>query len=169
MPPRAAWNQGAGRSSPMAPSPLSIKPPQEMADTSTPPPPQPVSSVGNSYYEDVDPRFTEQASRPMPGPLPDEQVHYDDPHSAPGARSPAISERSGFTSVSQRSVNPRWNPHMAQGYGHQMPPRRPTGRNEVNVLNSNPDFQLPSSRGGGNRPPGTERGAMIPGSSYPGI
>lgn len=79
---------------------------------------------------------------------------YDDLHQNAGSRSPSESERSNFTSVSQRGINPRW-----PGNAPQMPPmggqgamrggpggygggqRRPQ-RNEV-LLESNPDFQLP--------------------------
>lgn len=98
----------------------------------------------------------------------------DDPHLAPGARSPAVSERSAFTSVSQRGVNPRWNPGPGQGYGQHMPtPRRPINRNEVNILNSNPDFNLPGRRGGSASPArgSATRGSMsmVPGSAYPGV
>ncbi|KAI0172735.1 pali-domain-containing protein [Hypoxylon sp. FL1284] len=159
VPPRQAWNQGPGRSSPGVPSPLHVptRPPQRNAGTPPPPQQQSAADAGN-YYEDVDPRFTEPSSRPQqPGPS------YED--LPPQPRSPAISEQSSFTSISQRGVNPRWNPPPGQGYNQPMPPRKPVGRNEVNVLNSNPDFQLPSSRGGA----GPMRGGMIPGSAYPGI
>lgn len=79
---------------------------------------------------------------------------YEDLHQNAGSRSPSESERSNFTSVSQRGINPRW-----PGNAPQMPPlggqgairggpggygggqRRPK-RNEV-LLESNPDFQLP--------------------------
>ncbi|KAI1379186.1 pali-domain-containing protein [Hypoxylon crocopeplum] len=168
VPPRQVWNQGPGRSSPGVPSPLHIPSrPQELSNGTPPPPPPPQQSTttvntGN-YYEDVDPRFTEPASRPQQS-AQELSTGYDDV--PPQPRSPAISEQSGFTSVSQRGINPRWNPPPNQGYNPQMPPRKPVGRNEVNVLNSNPDFQLPSTRGG----PGAGRGGgLIPGSSYPGI
>lgn len=85
---------------------------------------------------------------------PDGANSYEDLHLNAGSRSPSESERSNFTSVSQRGVNPRW-----PGNAPQMPPmggqgalrggpggyggaqRRPQ-RNEV-LLESNPDFQLP--------------------------
>ncbi|KAI1079671.1 pali-domain-containing protein [Whalleya microplaca] len=175
VPPRQAWNQGAGRSSPVVPSPLQIGPRQPEATSETPPPQQvptpvpgpaaaSVPDTGN-YYEDIDPRFAEPESRPQQAVI-DGPISYDDV--PPGARSPAISERSNFTSVSQRGVNPRWNPPPGQGYNsQQMPQRRPVGVNEVNVLNSNPDFQLPTTRGGPS-PPRGPRG-MTPNSAYPGF
>jgi hypothetical protein len=161
VPPRQIWNQGSGRNSPTVPSPLNI--PSRAAELpSSTPPPQRQADVDNNYYEDVDPRFAESSAlRPTqrgPGPVPG-PAGYEDPHQA-GARSPTISERSAFTSVSQRGVNPRWAPPPGPI------PRRPVNRNEVNVLNSNPDFQLPNTRGGASPPRG---GAMIPGSAYPGI
>ncbi|RDA96169.1 hypothetical protein CP533_1653 [Ophiocordyceps camponoti-saundersi (nom. inval.)] len=84
-------------------------------------------------------------------------------------RSPADSERSGMTSISQRGVNPRWR-------GRAAPPRRPSNAGMVpqglapqkplrrpDVLLDNPDFAL----GGGNG--GARRGGlgMTPGSAYP--
>ncbi|KAI5860746.1 SUR7/PalI family-domain-containing protein [Durotheca rogersii] len=167
VPPRQVWNQGPGRASPSTvPSPLHIPARPQELDNRTPPPhppapPQPAPVERGNYYEDVDPRFTEPASRSLQV-VPDGPIGYDE--IPPGARSPAISEQSGFTSVSQRGINPRWNPPPHAGY-EPMPRRKPVGRNEVNILNSNPDFQLPSTRGASN----SRRGGMIPGSAYPGI
>ncbi|KAI0008630.1 pali-domain-containing protein [Xylariaceae sp. FL0662B] len=172
VPPRQAWNQGPGRSSPLVPSPLqigsqqrdpgSVTPPPQPAPAPSPPP-APAADAGN-YYEDIDPRFAETEPRPQQAVV-DGATGYDDVR--PGARSPAISERSNFTSVSQRGINPRWNPPPGQGYSQQMPQRRPVGVNEVNVLNSNPDFQLPPNRGG----PSPSRGprGMAPNNAYPGF
>jgi hypothetical protein len=143
--------------------------PQEALGGSRIPPP--VTSNGGNYYEDVDPRFAEPSPRTQLTTQEGQMVVNDDPHLAPGARSPAISERSGFTSVSQRGVNPHWNPPPGQGYSQQMPPRRPVNRNDVNILNSNPDFNLPARRGGSVSPArGSVVGGrgMVPGSAYPG-
>lgn len=94
---------------------------------------------------------------------------YDDGEPMPRTRSPAESDRSGFTSISQRSVNPRWR-------GKAQPPRRPSNASLVprglvpqkplrrpDVLLDNPDFSL--GGGGG----GARRGGMglTPGSAYP--
>ncbi|KAH6651782.1 hypothetical protein BKA67DRAFT_337964 [Truncatella angustata] len=162
VPPRQAWAQGPGRNSPRMPSPLHVQPRNADGPSGTAPS-QPVTAASD-YYEDVDPRFAEpsvpRTLQPGPGPDP---ATFEDPHYA-GARSPAISERSTFTSVSQRGVNPRWNPPPGPpgAFGAQIP-RRPVNRNEVNVLYSNPDFQMPSSRG--NNVPG--RGRMD--GAYPGL
>lgn len=52
MPPRAGWNQAAGRNSPSVPSPLAIgRNPQAQAQGRS----SPDNGVG--YYEDVDPRY----------------------------------------------------------------------------------------------------------------
>ena len=147
-----------------------------------------VNSGGSDiYYEDVDPRFA--PPEPMPPPHPQPQVmpriltpggrNYDDPHAPipqqanvvgnngnnsyedlPGARSPAESETSNFTSVSQRGVNPNWRP----GYGPDNfnslgPGQRPAARQQQMrrdvLLAGNPDFELPGMgagrRGGGSR------------------
>jgi hypothetical protein len=144
---------------------------------------------GDNYYEDVDPQFAEPrviAASPSPPALApgydpnngaqpnlrslqpvgglDGKSSYEDLQS--GSRSPAGSDRSNFTSVSQRGVNPRWN----GGPGYAPMPRRPVPQQQDILLNTNPDFQLPGSRGGrgggrGGRGPSP---ALVPGSAYPG-
>lgn len=170
VPPRQAWGDG-GRSSPLNPSaqgaqPVELPSPAQTAHKRT--------ASGDNYYEDVAPQFAEQPSahpslmpaalapggysnggssggssgnlRVNPGGL-DGNNSYEDVQS--GSRSPAESDRSNFTSVSQRGVNPRWN--GGQNYA-PMPSRRSVGppqpRREDILLNSNPDFQLPGGRGG---------------------
>ncbi|KAI8675133.1 hypothetical protein NCS57_00413400 [Fusarium keratoplasticum] len=170
-PPRAAWNQGDGRSSPRAPSPLVTGPSAaELPGRNTPPVTQQAMTGGNSnYYEDVDPRF---ASNTPPGtssnnlqPPPIEPIYEDIHANNPGARSPAESERSNFTSISQRGINPRWNPNPnpppPMPY-QQVPQRRPVNQQQQrqDMILDNPDFQLPNARSG--RGPG-----MVPGSAYP--
>jgi hypothetical protein len=181
IPPRQAWQGGEGRSAPLArPAELPGKIGHRRANS------------GDNYYEDVDPQFAEPritAPPPVPAPLApdygakdssasnlrplqpvgglDGNSSYEDLQS--GARSPAESDRSNFTSVSQRGVNPRWN--GAPGHA-PMPNRRPVPQQQDILLNSNPDFQLPGGRGGrGNGRGGGGRGpspaAMIPGSAYP--
>ncbi|KAF4902138.1 pH-response regulator protein palI/prr-5 [Colletotrichum fructicola] len=165
VPPRAAWNQNQPPS--RNASPLSRA---EMPGRSSPA--QPTAS---DYYEDVDPRFAD-APAPAPaagraGPPPALQVPlsvpnmYDlDTHEGAGARSPgAESDRSNFTSISQRGINPRWNPPAPYGQG---PPRRPPQqRRQDMLLNNNPDFELPGKRLG---PPSRPGGpGMISGSAYP--
>lgn len=152
-----------------------------------PPRRQRVNSGGSDvYYEDVDPRFapdpepvpsmppssgapTTHAPVPAlltaPGqqqPYPPEAVNDIPPtHSyedLPGARSPAESETSNFTSVSQRGVNPNWRP----GNGGEFSSLGPARRRDLQMkrdmlLAGNPDFELPGmtapgrtrTRGGG--------------------
>ena len=88
----------------------------------------------DNYYEDIDPRFaspsppsvqvmTQQSSGPVPTALmpgtqhiPVEQsAELVDPSSSyedlpDGQRSPAASDQSNMTSISQRGVNPNWQP-----------------------------------------------------------
>ncbi|KAK4971964.1 hypothetical protein LTR28_012660 [Elasticomyces elasticus] len=70
---------------------------------------------------------------------------------AEGARSPAGSDASHFTSVSQRGVNPNWRPGGPPGsYGGPpafSAPPQPRRRDDV-ILNANPDFSLPGARAG---------------------
>ncbi|KAH6705506.1 hypothetical protein VD0002_g6677 [Verticillium dahliae] len=174
MPPRQAWAQGQGRNSPNVPSPLGGSQPAELVGRTSP---QQAAAQTNNYYEDIDPRFASStppaaAAQPppmQPNPPPSDTYDYP-PRQERGARarSPgAESDRSNFTSISQRSVNPRWNPPPPMpGYGGQpMPRRAPQPRQQDVLLNNNPDFQLPGARGANtNRGPGA---GMIPGSAYP--
>ncbi|RGP62120.1 hypothetical protein FLONG3_10326 [Fusarium longipes] len=163
--PRAAWSQGDGRNSPKAPSPLAVSHPP---GRNTPPITQQPAAVGNSnYYEDVDPRFATEA--PLANnnlqPPPIEPIYEDIHANNAGARSPAESEHSTFTSISQRGINPRWNPGPPPPLPYQQGPphRRPVHQQQQqrqDMLLDTPDFQLPNSRSG--RGPG-----MVPGSAYP--
>lgn len=70
VPPRQAWNQGTGRSSPRMPSPLNAPArTAEFHNRGSPGPQQPLQA--GEYYEDVDPRFAEPSAtqRPTPPPL----------------------------------------------------------------------------------------------------
>ncbi|KAK0613150.1 SUR7/PalI family-domain-containing protein [Bombardia bombarda] len=176
VPPRQAWNQGPVRNSPGVPSPVYA--PGRTTDmpvsrrSPAPPRQQPApSGGGDGYYEDVDPRFDDvpilRRLTPPPTPLPSTDSYEDIPQ---GARSPAESERSSFTSISQRGINPRWNqappPAMLGGYGGNVRGRRPVNNNQQAdmLFNSNPYFQLPS-RGS---PPRKKGGsAMVSESAYP--
>ncbi|KAF3051686.1 regulator of ime2 [Didymella keratinophila] len=100
----------------------------------------------SDYYEDVDPKFAEPA-RPNPPAMPTSLMpggYNSNPNllAAPerppqlvdpnlprtssyedlpdGSRSPAASEASHFTSVSQRPVNPAWRPEMGAAAGLKM-------------------------------------------------
>lgn len=157
------------------PSPLNV-PGRAAAELRASPGPQQQQTVppqAGEYYEDVDPRFAEPSAAKRPNPPPPIQTANSYEDIPQGERSPAESERSTFTSISQRGVNPRWNPPpppppLGQGggggYGPNLIPRRPAppNRNDM-LLNSNPDFELPASR---TPKPRTGNG-MIPGSAYP--
>lgn len=176
----------------------------------------------SDYYEDVDPKFAEPARPnppPMPSSLmpggmpgaynsnpnllnaPERPPQLSDPNLPrtssyddlpDGSRSPAASEASHFTSVSQRPVNPAWRPEMGAAAGNFGPyngrgggrPMRP----EDVILDANaanPDFAIPGvgmgrgrgrggfrgGRGRGIQPPATmmgpQNGLQAPGR-YPG-
>ena len=176
MPPRQAWGD-QGRSSPLN----QASRPVELPSGNNPPHRR---TSSDHYYEDVDPRFAEPLPQTVaPGygnnnsgnsltvqPIRglDGQSSYEDLQS--GARSPAESERSTFTSVSQRGVNPRWNGAPGGAGPGFMPNRRPVNPPQQQrdmLLNSNPDFQLPGGRGGPRGGRGGP-GGMIPNSAYPG-
>jgi hypothetical protein len=156
------------------PSPLNV-PGRAAAQGATPgaatrssPPAADAGNAAGAYYEDIDPRFaatSDQAVQRGPPPIQTTASYEDIPQ---GARSPAESERSNFTSISQRGVNPRWNPpppSLMPGYTGQPPPRRPT-RDDA-VLTSNPDFAVPRGRGANSPARGGAQPGMIPGSAYP--
>ncbi|KAK3336897.1 SUR7/PalI family-domain-containing protein [Cercophora scortea] len=157
VPPRQAWDQAPAIGPPTSPSPLSAA---GRVPSRGSPGPAPAPSAGG-YYEDVDPRFAEPSPAQRaeaPAILPSNS-YEDIPRGA--ARSPAESDRSTFTSISMRGVNPRWNPNNPApgnfGGGNPMPgnygggnvvPRRPVQQQRPppppDVLGSNPDFQLPA-------------------------
>lgn len=165
VPPRQGW-AGAGAS-----SLNSAAHPAELAPKSRSPAGNKRVS-GDNYYEDVDPRFAEAppaATPPHDGnkaniaPLA-LGVMDDDIHAQGGSRSP--SERSEFTSVSQRGVNPNWN----AGYGPPMPRRglNPPPPQRTDVLNSNPDFEVPGGARRGKSPGQLTGAGMVPNSAYDG-
>ena len=92
---------------------------------------------------------------------------------ADGARSPAGSDASHFTSVSQRGVNPNWRPPPGMGYsGPGSGPQQRGPRKDEVILGANPDFSLPGMRAGrgGMRGGGAMRSAsgLTPAGRYPG-
>jgi len=84
-----------------------------------------------------------------------------------GARSPAVSGDSDYTSISQRGINPAWRPPPQQGPGPNRGP--PPLQQRDMLLGSNPDFELPGMAGRGGRMGGAGRGGRgaMPGP-YPG-
>ena len=145
----------------------------------------------SEYYEDVDPKFAEpvQSAMPnslMPGNNPNNlrappPLNMSDPNLPrtssyddlpEGCRSPASSDVSHFTSISQRPVNPAWRPEVGSAAG-QFPPygggrgRAPMRPEDV-ILEANmanPDFALPGmgrGRGRGRGGRGGRGGAMAP-------
>lgn len=72
----------------------------------------------------------------------------------PGARSPVESEVSNFTSVSQRPMNPNWQPGHGGEFNSFGPGQvRQQQRRQDMLFSNNPDFELPGmgpprSRGG---------------------
>ncbi|KAI5845563.1 SUR7/PalI family-domain-containing protein [Tricharina praecox] len=141
--------------------------------------------VSDSYYEDVAPQFDTSfqddrriPTPPLPAvphqlsPVVPNAVSYDPPTGAPwnphpppipdneddGPRSPTMSTASGFTSISQRGINPRWQEEQSK-----LAPGRPQGglgRHSVG-LQGNPDFELPVPRGRAGR--GGRAGMLGPG------
>ncbi|KAI4143834.1 MAG: hypothetical protein L6R39_004428 [Caloplaca ligustica] len=89
-----------------------------------------------------------------------------------GSRSPAVSDGSNYTSISQRGINPAWQPppqdRVAMGMGG-VPNRKPIGEQRDVLLATNPDFELPiqgsrpGTAGGGGRPRAASRGQRQPG------
>ncbi|KAI9821481.1 MAG: regulator of ime2 [Thelocarpon impressellum] len=146
---------------------------------------------GEMYYEDVDPRFaqtdshvlSEMPSTVSPSLPPVGHARSGGQHLHPimtrgsyedlpdGARSPAASDTSHYTSVSQRGVNPNW-----PGQAGDISSRRPAPQQQQRdmLFAGNNDFELPGAgraRGGGR---GGRMPALMPaplaaaGGRYPG-
>ncbi|KAK1255979.1 hypothetical protein MKX07_008238 [Trichoderma sp. CBMAI-0711] len=142
-PSRAQWNQEAGRNSPRVPVANSPRgPTPNMSGMAAP---VVDANRKGDYYEDVDPRFDQTVYTPPrrqtpPPPLQLNAVDYEDIRGpASGTRSPAESEHSNFTSISQRGINPQWSPQPP------VPQRRPVQQRHDMILD-NPDFKLPGGR-----------------------
>jgi hypothetical protein len=186
-------------------SPIQDSPVELPAQASTVGAPNGTGSA-TGYYEDVDPRFAEPIPPNPPPPqnqLPASLMpggyanNTSTPHLAPpldpltasnpslggsyeslpdGSRSPAASEASHFTSVSQRGVNPNWRPPPPGMGGPPLPGqyapygRRPVRQEDV-ILEANaanPDFAIPGAGvGRGNRGGRGARGAG--GARAPGL
>ena len=146
----------------------------------------------DNYYEDVDPRFSgdlevdtrQQAPIPtvlVPGGQPvDDLAHHDpyytgnsQPQRQPLNPTPSYdsvndgpeSDNSNFTSISQRGVNPQWQPEgQGQGYGVGGVPNRNRPQQQRDfLLASNPDFEVPGGRGGRGQGRGGRGGLPIQG------
>lgn len=161
--PRTGWSNDAGRKSPRGQSPI-YNADGRPAPVSHRGPTSPLaggpSPAPGGYYEDVEPRYEASSMHPAHAGPPAEPV-YEDAHAMSGSRSPAGSERSNFTSVSQRGVNPRWNPQQ-----HPMPVghiARRAVQNRQDMILDNPDFQI----GRAGKPQHGNPGGMVPGSAYP--
>ena len=115
----------------------------------------------------------------MPGHYPS-TTNVDSGHLEPsssyesiqdGTRSPAASDNSNYTSISQRGINPAWRPPPGfQGPGMGgVPNRRPVQQQQQrDMLLTNPDFELPGGvrQGGRGRMPAPNMGTM-PSGRYP--
>lgn len=168
VPPRAEWGNNTvpaagGATTPQAELPadaiMASTAPLAHAETST----SSSRRKSGGYYEDVAPQFDpERLQDPAPinhppSLIPGSPVNHNQ-NSAwsppPPPMMPAAAEMdgqrssngSGFTSISQRGVNPRWQEENG-GRARDVPARGSPG------LTGNPDFEL-SGRGGGGRMPG---------------
>lgn len=104
------------------------------------------------YYEDEDPVYTSQNESAVGNPrLPSaltpgntgEQKSRANEVERPS--SPAASEVSHFTSISERPINPKWRPPP-------MPAQAVQQKRDV-LLENNPDFDLRAGMGAGGRMP----------------
>ena len=184
VPPRNNWATGGRGGTPPVP-------PINTANFTNSPVELPTAFSSNSptrvpkagYYEDVDPRFAEKNPAPpteipaslIPGYSGNLQIPGGNPQSGQprpsdvddGNRSPAASITSNFTSVSQRPVNPNWNPTGPAG-SQSVAPRRPTPQQQAqerDIIDSNPGFQISADRGTGR---GINLPGQIPGTGDPG-
>ncbi|KAL2807681.1 SUR7/PalI family-domain-containing protein [Aspergillus granulosus] len=143
VPPRANWGQQAYQSS--EPN-LPYQPKQQSQ------PHHVRSHSGSLYYEDEDPVYTSRNESAVGNPrVPSaltpgnsgEPKPKEDGEERPS--SPAASEVSHYTSISERPVNPKWRPPP-------MPAQAAQKRRDV-LLENNPDFDLRAGMGRGGRMP----------------
>lgn len=159
-----------------------------------------VNSGGSDYVEDVDPKFAEPAAPSAPpaeefhrsavpsllvpghnhndvSPVSSDAqldtgvprvASYEDLHQ--GARSPVESETSNFTSVSQRPMNPNWQPGHGGEFNSFGPnPRQHQQRRQDMLFSNNPDFEIPGvGPPRGNTMRGRGRGGYVMGPRQPG-
>lgn len=175
IPPRTIWEQ-ENRPAEAQPAQSPVELPAPASRQEPPPPSRSGSSkskrASDLYYEDVAPQFDTPHNRAHTPPLPSSSPHPTALTPGPsaafappptrtwsagpppipddlddGQRSP-VSTASGFTSISQRGTNPRWQEEqnrLAPGRSRVPPARKSVG------LAGNPDFELPI--------PGRGRGA----------
>ncbi|KAL1859163.1 hypothetical protein Plec18167_007456 [Paecilomyces lecythidis] len=163
VPPRTGWNDNGPRPAEPMPSDEPRLPRLSPVDEG-----RAMNRTGpgarpeNNYYEDIEPKF---AAPQLPGsndPVPSALVPGPPPIEIPisgsyedipeGARSPAASDISHFTSISERGINPRWRPPP--------PPNRMVQQRRQDILlGDNPDFNLRAGRGRGG---GIDRGGRMP-------
>ena len=182
VPARTNWTAN-GVGPPPSRSPHNSPPPQGLPISPSPVRPRKTSET---YYEDVDPRFSQDYGKNMPtilvpggGPRIGE---YDQLQHHPGIQPSAsyesiqdgpLSESSHFTSISERGVNPQWQTEQQQqrnqyGMGG-IPNRQPQGpalsHQRDFLLTGNPDFEIGGGRGNaanrGSRSGATPVGGMI--------
>ncbi|EGE02718.1 pH signal transduction protein PalI [Trichophyton equinum CBS 127.97] len=162
IPARSGWTKNEQPLSPIdargSPSPLGATNAQPRDMTRSPPRAAPHPT--NTYYEDVETRFT-NTSNPDPAfipsaltpgsiaPEPDQRTSVDAVH---GMRSP-VSDISHFTSISQRGINPKWQPPEWNN------PREKVQKQREALLVNNPDFQLSADVGRSNS---ARRGGRMP-------
>ncbi|KAK5084424.1 regulator of ime2 [Lithohypha guttulata] len=180
VPPRAAWSQSphAGPSSPSRRRRVNSGGSDYVEDVDprfAEPPPVPIISSQTLAQPPQQPYIPGAlvAGRNPNDPSPESSSSQILPHTQsyenlqPGARSPVESETSNFTSISQRPMNPNWQP----GHGGEFnqfapqPDRRHQQRKQDILFSNNPDFEIP----GMGPPRGTRpgyRGGRGGGSGY---
>lgn len=153
---------------PMAP-PQYRQPSHQQPDGTDTRPARYVPGVDHHVGTNFHPLQRQQFNSTPPRDLDNSSSVYDGGDTAVSrTRSPAQSETSNFTSVSQRGINPAWRPQAPPSMagsaygGSQASARNGRWKSEDTILAANPDFALPGmgmGRGGpGPRGRGRSRG-----------
>ena len=152
VPARAAW-QTQRHQTPPAELPSNTQPANESHQR----------KASESYYEDVDPRFSQEqqnvpnlgsSTSQMPMHAPPDQQHLYAPQNPRIPHNNSYNSHdsvgSHFTSISERGINPNWtDPNRGPAVNMATKP---------DVLQSNPDFQLPTAGRGRGGAAGGQRG-----------
>lgn len=138
---------------PVPATPPQFQQQQQQAAHMTPLPPLPSYALPNAMSQ-LHPMQRQQFGSAPRDPDAASSVYNGSDQGLSRTRSPAQSETSNFTSVSQRGINPAWRPQAppsmpGSAYGGSQASKSGRWKAEDTILAANPDFALPGVGRGG--------------------